>query len=462
MTRSRDFCRAFMLVAAIPAAPTHGQTVGPLVVGRAAEFAGPMTLEQAFVEAYKGSPTLRADREGLKILDEDIAVARSAGRPTLQGEGSITRAELDVVGTGYIVGARLTQPIFRGFRVVNNVRAAQTNVRAGRESLRQSEIDVFREVAAQYSAVLRDREVLALNQALINSVQTVRQAELRRLELGERTKTDVAQSEARLASAVASLARAEQHLSESETRLRSLIGQVPTTLAPLPELPQLPASRDDAIDRAMEFSPRIRQKKLEAEVAHHQVNAAKGALAPQIDFVATINKRDEIVQILGRKVNQDFATLQAVVTVPIYQGGSEYAAIRRARHTETVRVIEIDEETRAVYADAVIAWDRLIAARKAREALANAIQANETAVAGVKREALSGSRTTLDILDAESELRDARIAHRNAVHDEYVAKFGLLAALGTATASDFNLEVEPYDPDAHYRSVQGRWIGTGP
>lgn len=462
--RLKTYLCVILPVTLAAAVPAIGQVVSPATTGPAPVAApdSPMTLEQAFAQAYQDSPTLRADREGLKILDEDIAAAKSAGRPTIQGEGSVTRAELDVTGTGYIFGARLTQPIFRGFRIANNVRAAQTNVRAGRESLRQSEIDVFKDIAQQYSAVLRDREVLALNETLIGSVRTIRQAELRRLELGERTKTDVAQSDARLASAIASYARAQQNLSESETRFRSLVGVLPPVLSPLPALPQLPTSRDEAIDRAMQFSPRIRQKKLEADVARHQVNAAKGALAPQVDFVATINRRDEIVQILGRKLNQDFATLQAVVTVPLYQGGAEYTAIRRAKHTQNVRMIEIDEETRAVYADAAVAWDRLVSAQKAREALAEAIKANETAVSGVKREALSGARTTLDILDAESELRDSRIAYQNAVHDEYVAKFSLLAALGTATADDFHLEVVRYDPDDHYRSVEGRWIGVGP
>lgn len=426
------------------------------------EPAGPMTLEQAFVAAYLGNPSLRADREGLKILDEDVAAARSAGRPTLQGEATLTRAELDVEGTGYIYGARLTQPLFRGFRVANNVKAARTNVTAGRESLRQSEIDVFHDTAEQYSAVLRDRDVLKLNEALIASVTTIRDAEMRRLSVGERTRTDVAQAEARLASAVASLARAKQRLAASESRFRSVVGQDPAELAPLPPLPRLPDNEETAIDLAMQFSPRIRQKKLEAQVAHHQVDAAKGALAPQLDFVASVNRRDEIVQILGRKVNQDFATFQAVLTVPIFQGGSEYAAIRRAKHTENVRNIEIEEETRAVYSDVSVAWDGLVAARKASEALAAAVKANEDAVAGVKREATSGSRTTLDVLDAEGELRDARIAYRSALHDEYVAQFSLLSALGTATAQDLRLDVTRYDPEEHYRSAAGRWIGVKP
>jgi len=420
------------------------------------------SLEEAFAYAYGDSPTLRADREGLKILDEDVAAARSQGRPVIQAEGTLTRAEIDVRGTGYIVGAKVTQPLFRGFRVVNNIRAAKASVQAGRESLRQSEIDAFRDIAQQYSAVLRDREVMTLTQTMIDNLTTIGQAEERRLELGERTKTDVAQSDARLASASATYSRTQQRLAESEARFRALVGKGAGTLAPLPPLPQLPTSRDQALDLAMTYSPRIRQKKLDADVAKHQLDAAKGALAPSVDFIASANHRDEIVQILGRKLRQDLATFQATVTIPIYQGGTEYAAIRRAAHTRNVRMIEIDEETRSVYADAAVAWDRLVAAQQARAALSDAIKANEVAVAGVRREALHGSRTTLDILDAESELRDARVAYANAVHDEYMAKFGLLSAIGTATASDFHLEVTPYNPDEHYRATQTRWIGFGP
>lgn len=428
----------------------------------ASPAAAQMTLADAFVQAYQTSPTLRADREGLKILDEDVSAARAAGRPNLVVEGTFTRAELDVEGDGYIVGSRLTQPLFRGFRVANNVKAAKANVRAGRESLRQSEIDLFREIAEQYSAVLRDREILSLNEDMIGALSQVRAGEQRRLDLGERTRTDVAQSDARLAEAQASISRARQRVLESATRFRSLVGVLPDALAPRQALPQLPSGREQAIETALQFSPRIRQKKLTAEVARHQVNAAKGALLPTVDLVATANTRDEIIQILGRNLRQDFATLQAVVTIPIFQGGAEYAAVRRAKHSYNVRVEEIEEESRQVYADAAVAWDRLMAAQQARAALAQAITANATAVSGVKREAISGYRTTLDVLDAERELRDARIAYAHAVHDEFVAAFGVISALGTATAADFNLEVDPYDPEEHYRRAAGRWIGFGP
>jgi TolC family type I secretion outer membrane protein len=451
-----------LCLAAVPDGATIAQDGAGSETATIAATTPATSLEEAFAYAYGDSPTLRADREGLKILDEDVAAARSQGRPVIQAEGTLTRAEMDVKGTGYIVGAKVTQPLFRGFRVINNIRAAKSSVQAGRESLRQSEIDAFRDIAQQYSAVLRDREVMTLTQTMIDNLTTIRQAEERRLELGERTKTDVAQSDARLASASATYSRAQQRLAESEARFRALVGKSAGTLTPLPPLPQLPTSRDQALDLAMTYSPRIRQKKLDADVAKHQLDAAKGALAPSVDLIASVNHRDEIVQILGRKLRQDLATFQATVTVPIYQGGQEYAAIRRAAHTRNVRMIEIDEETRSVYADAAVAWDRLVTAQQARDALSDAIRANEIAVAGVRREALHGSRTTLDILDAESELRDARVAYANAEHDEYMAKFGLLSAIGTATASDFHLEVKPYNPDDHYRATQTRWIGFGP
>lgn len=421
-----------------------------------------MTLSDALIRAYRESPTLRADREGLKVLDEDVAAAKSAGRPTLVGEGNITRSEIDVVGTGGVVGARLSQPLFRGFRVKHNVDAAQSNVLAGRESLRQSEIGLLTDVVEAYSAVLRDQEILSLNRAMIDILGAVRAAEQRRLDLGERTRTDVSQAEARLSGMTASVSRSEQRLAESSARFRSLVGIDPADLAPLPPLPSLPASRDAAVDYALDNSPRIRQAMQAAKVADSQVKAAKGLLLPSLDAVASVNHRDEIVQIINRKINQDYATFALTLTVPFYQGGSEYAAVRRAKHTAAVREHEIEETTRDVYADVNIAWDRTVAAGKAKTALQEAIRANETAVAGVRREALGGSRTTLDILDAERELRDAKVEHVTALQEEYIASFRLLAALGKATVTDLGLEVAPYDPNQHYRKTADRWIGFGP
>ncbi len=233
-------------------------------------------------------------------------------------------------------------------------------------------------------------------------------------------------------------------------------------LAPLPPLPPIPDSRDAALDIALAQSPAIKQAELEERVARYQVNAAKGALLPTVDGSASIARRDEIVQLLGRQIRQDLATFQIEMKVPLFQGGQEYAAVRRARHVASLRRIEVDEATREIYAEVSTAWDRLVTARRAQAALANSITANETALAGVRREALVGSRTTLDILDAEQELRDSRIEMALSRHDEYVAVYRLLAAMGAISAAGFKLPVEIYQPDAHYRRTAGRWIGFGP
>lgn len=421
-----------------------------------------ITLEQAMVRAYAGNPTLLADREGLKVLDEDVATARSGGRPTLVGEANLTRSEIDVTGTGGIYGARLTQPLYRGSRIRNNVNAAETNVLAGRESLRQSEIDILLGVVDAYSAVLRDQEILELNRNMVQILDGVRAAEQRRLDLGERTKTDVSQAQARLSGVLASVSVAERRLAESRARFRSIVGDDADQLVPLPPLPQMPSSRDDAVAIAEDNSPRLLQAKHAMKVSDYQLKSAKGALLPSLDASAAVNHRNEIVQILGRKVNQDLATFQLVLTVPLFQGGAEYAAVRRAKHTREVRMHEIDEASREVMADVSVAWDRLVTARVAEAAYVEATKANEVAVAGVRREALGGTRTTLDILDAERELRDAKIAHVTAAHEEYIAGFRLIAAMGKATAADLNLPVDRYDPAAHYRRAAGRWIGFEP
>ena len=420
------------------------------------------TLKDAMAQAYQSNPTLLADREGLKVLDEDVSSARSAGRPSLIGEASVTRSDIDVSGTGGIVGLRLTQPLFRGFRVRNNIRAADANVDAGRESLIQSEIDIFAGVTEAYSAVLRDREILTLNTAMIDILQTIRNGEQRRLDLGERTKTDVSQADARLAGILATIASSDQRLAEVRARYRSLVGQEADNLASLPPLPALPPSRDDAILIAWKNSPRVRQAEHAAKAAGFQVKVAKGAILPSLDASAAVNHRDEIVQILNRKINQDLATFQLVLTVPLYQGGAEYAAVRRAKHVRELRQREIEEATREVSADVSVAWDRLVAARKAQAAYLDVIKANEVAVAGVRREALVGSRTTLEVLDAERELKDARIEYVNAQHREYVANFGVLAVTGMATAKDLGLAVETYDPKAHYDDVENRWADFSP
>lgn len=419
------------------------------------------TLQEALVRAYENNPTLLADREGLKILDEDVATAYSAGRPSLVAEGNVTRSELDVVGSGGIIGARLSQPLYRGGRVVNNVGAAKANVAAGRQSLRQSEADILLGVVEAYSAARRDIAVLEQNLALSRILDQIRGAEGRRLELGERTRTDLSQAEARFFSIEASVTAAQRRLVESQARYRSLVGTEPDNLAPLPPPPAVPASVDEVLNVAWAEHPRVLQARAAEEVASYQVKAAEGALLPSVDASVGVNHRDEIVQILNRKLRQDLATFQLVFTVPLYQGGAEYAAVRRAKHTKSLRIREIEENMAAVTAEAQVAWRRHESAKVAEAAFARAIAANEAAVEGVRREAFAGSRTTLDVLNAERELRDARISLLSAQHERFVTAYQLLAAMGRLSVTSLGLPVDSYNPDVHYRKSATQWFGLG-
>ena len=428
----------------------------------AATSAEALTLEEALALAYQANPTLKADREGLRALDEDVAAARSGFRPTIVGEGNLTRSEIDVEGTGGVVGARLAQPIFRGFRTVNGVRAARANVAAGREALKQSENDLLLATVRAYAGVLRDREVLALNRALIDILGAQLTAEQKRLRVGERTRTDVSQAEARLAGARASTATAEQRLAQSAEEFRQLVGVEPDGLAPLPPPPSLPPTREQAIEIAIDNNPAVKRALFGERAARYLVQVAKGALLPTLDALASVSWRDEVVQILDRKVNQTLATAQAVLTVPLYQAGSEYAAVRRAKHVANLRALEVEEETRSVFARVTTAWDALRNAQATTAALQASIAANEAAVEGVRREAIGGSRTTLDVLDAERELRDARVSIAISRHDEYVAAHELLASLGRMTAQELRLPVNIYDPAQHYRRAANAVAGFNP
>ncbi|NJC32762.1 TolC family type I secretion outer membrane protein [Sphingomonas jejuensis] len=433
-----------------------------LLMQAAGEPVATTDLPSALAAVYRDNPGIAADREGLKVLDEDVATARAAGRPSLLVEGSLARSELDVVGTGGIVGIRLAQPVYRGGRVTANVRAAETNVLAGRQSLRESEIDLMLDMIRAYSAVLRDRENLMLYDQTVAALRGLVGGEETRLSLGERTVTDVAQTRARLAGELALREAASQRLAQSQQSFVQLVGSQPGTLAPLPPLPALPPTEPDALAQALDANPAVERARLAAQVARFQTRAAVGNLLPTIDASASVQRRDEIVQILNRDVRQSLGTGTITVTIPIYQGGGEYAAIRRARHVTNVRELEIVEAERTVGYQVAVAWNALRAARAATVQLEQVVTENETALRGTRRETELGSRTVLDLLNAEAELRNAQIALSNSRHETYVAGASLLAATGALSPESFGATINRYAPEAHFEQVADRWIGTRP
>jgi len=359
--------------------------------------------------------------------------------------------------------------LFRGFRTVNSVRAADSQVLAERERLRNAEQQVLLNAVIAYMDVVRDEAVLRLNQNQVEVLQRQLEANRDRFEVGELTRTDVAQSEARLSLAISNRTAAEAALTASREAYRRVVGQLPGALDASPEIPPLPPTAEEAIAIALEQSPVLLAARYDEQAQRYNVAVNKGAVLPSVNASAGVTwrqngfNRTQIGNTIPTAVNGDrdqtIATVGATLTVPLYQSGSEYAAVRRAQQIQSQRVLQIASAERSVTESAQNAWEQLRTARSTIQSATEAVRANEIALEGVTQEQEVGSRTILDVLDAQQELLNARVQLVQAQRDQYVAAYTLLASMGRLTAGDLGLPVDIYDPTDHYKKTRGRLFG---
>jgi outer membrane protein len=424
------------------------------------------TLREALVATYANNPTLTAQREVLRATDATVAIARAAGRPQVSGTAGLNRdltrsGVLDVGGKGpdLSLGLDLSYPLFNGGSVRNQVRAAETRVEAGRATLRAVEGDIFTEAVAAYMDVIRDRAIVELNQNQVRVLTTNLQATRDRFEIGDLTRTDVAQSEARLQIGRSNLATAEGRLLASEANYRRVIGKPPGPLAPPPPLPPLPASADEAVRIALANNPDLIAVNRQARAAGFDVRIARAGRLPTVSSVVSgtyVNALGGAEGPLPSTGTQTTAGLNA--RVPLYQGGLPSARIRQAQALEGQLLEQVIGTERAVVSQTRAAFATYQAAQRAIESNAVAVQANELALEGARAERNVGTRTVLDVLNAEQELLNAQVALVSARRDAYVAGFQLLNAMGQAEADDLGLDGGPlYDPLGNYRRVSRNW-----
>lgn len=423
-------------------------------------------LREALAQAYNSNPDLAARRAALRATDETVAEAVSGYRPTVGAQASIERNENGngiADETGKAASATITQPLFRGFRTVNSVRSADSQVLAERERLRTSETQVLLDAVTAYMNVVRDEAVLRLNQNQVEVLQRQLQANRDRFEVGELTRTDVAQSEARLSQAISNRTAAEGALTASREAYRRVVGQLPGTLEATPEMPPLPADADEAISVALKESPVLLAARYNEQAQRYAVDVAKGAVLPSADASLGVSWRDsERSNVFPGSINgseQTSASIGATLRVPLYQAGGEYAAVRRQQQIRSQRLLEIASAERQVTEDTRTAWEQLRTARSTIESAAEAVRASEIALEGVTQEQLVGSRTILDVLDAQQELLNARVTLVRAQRDQYVAAYTLFGAMGRLNAKDLGLAVDIYDPVQHYSKTKGRLFG---
>lgn len=441
--------------------------LGALAAALMAGTASADTLREALNATYRTNPVLNAQREALKSTDATVAIARAGGRPAVTGTVGVNR---NLTRSGVIAqtqgndnnislsgGVDLSLPIFQGGSVRNSITAAKTRAEAGRATLRAVEGDVFTEAVAAYMDVMRDRAIVELNRNNVNVLGTNLEANRDRFEIGDLTRTDVAQSDARLADGRARLSLAEGRLASSEENYRRIIGQAPGVLAPPPPLPPLPATADEAVRIALVDNPDNIASARQAEAARYDVRVARAGRLPTISGVAS---GDYVNQMTGGTNGLDRSGTATSIGVqgriPLYQGGLPAARIRQSQALEG-QALELQIATeRSVVANTRSAFAIYQATVQAIASSQASAEANELALEGVRAENSVGTRNILDVLNAEQELLNSQVLLVTARRDAYVAGFQLLNAMGQAEAQDLGLDGGPlYDPLGNYRRVAG-------
>jgi outer membrane protein len=438
-----------------------GSLIAALLSGTAAAD----TLRDALVSAYQTNPTLTGQRQSLEATDATVAIAKAAGRPqvsaTLGVNRDLTRRGiLDVPGSkGPSVsgGVDISYPLFSGGSVKNSVRAAQTRVQAGRATLRAVEGDVFTLAVSSYMDVIRDRSIVELNANNVKVLETNLEATRDRFQIGDLTRTDVAQSEARLQLGRAQLAQAQGDLAGSEATYRQVIGHAPGQLAPPPPLPPLPATSDEAVRIALANNPDLIATTNSARAAGYDVRVAEASKLPTVSAVGSGTYINELGGVPGPNTGSQ-TTIGVSARIPIFQGGLPAARTRQAQALEGQALEQVVGTERSVVQATRSAFADYDAAQKTIQASSVAVQANELSLEGNRAEQSVGTRTVLDVLNAEQELLQSQVALVRAKRDAYVDGFQLLNAMGQAEAQDLGLDGGPlYDPLGNYRRVADNW-----
>lgn len=441
-----------------------------VVVGLAAPLsASAETLEEVLVSAYATNPTLLARRAQLRASDEAVPQALSNWRPkvTLSGEVARGKYESNTRGatlpreerrTSESATLLVTQPLYRGGRTVAETRKAEANVLANRADLQVNEQTVLLSAASAYLDVVRDQAVLNLN---VNNEQVLRRqldAAQERFRVGEITRTDVSQAEARLAGAIADRAAADGALQNSRAKFITVVGRPAEAPAAPTQAVAVPGNFEEVKATTLAKNPSVVYSDWVTEAAKHDIDLKFGELLPELSLVGEAGRG-----LATSQRGSETETLEAALklSIPLYEAGDVYSQVREIKHTYGRRKIESDKARRDALESATKAWEDLASNRSKIRSLEAQLRASDMALAGVEEEAKVGSRTVLDVLNAEQELFTARVNLVRAQRDETVSAFTLKSALGEMTADGLALQVDIYDPTKNYNEVRGRWIGTG-
>ena len=425
------------------------------------------TLNAALASTYVGNPTLNAERAKLRAIDEEVPLARSGYRPTITGSGSVTESHSNTspaspsdgknISKDYAIS--LGQTVFRGFQTINSIREAEANVYAGRADLLNVEQTTLLSAVTTYMNVFRDIAVVRLRQNDVKVLAEQLRATQDRFRVGEVTKTDLAQAQARRSGSVSQLTLAQSNLKTSRAEYERIIGHPPSNVGQ-PSLPNslLPPVIDEALANASDENPALQASFFREAAADRAIKRITGELLPTVTFEASYARGFDPARTI--KDTED-ATFTGRLTVPFYQGGEVAARVRQAKETFDQRKREVQEARVRVRANVISSWGQLEAARALLVSARAQVRANRTALNGVREEEKVGQRTVLDVLDAEQELLDSHVGLVETRRGLVVAAYTLISSVGRLTVGKLGVAVPVYDAEEHYRSVKHKWFGLG-
>ncbi|QNO29025.1 TolC family outer membrane protein [Sphingopyxis sp. OPL5] len=439
-----------------------GLAVGALTLASAAHAE---TLQGALAKAYENNPTLTAARAAQRANDENVPIRRADGLPSA-GAGVDYQENLVLPGNAFFspkrtlsVGGQLTVPIYQGGAVRNAVKAAKFRVEAGQADLRATEASIFAQTVGAYMDVIRDQAIVQLNQKNVSVLRTNLQATSDRFEIGDLTRTDVAQSEARLALAEGDLRTAESNLINSRESYIRLVGEAPVDLEQPPLLPNLPVTAEEAVAIALNSNPDIEAANQLVNASRADIGVARATRLPKLSATTNGGYNNNLNSVTSATSENVTTSVQAALslTIPIFQGGRPAAQVRQAQSRSSQAIENYVATERGVIAQtrgAYAAWqanERIIAATQ------QAVSANGLSLEGVRAENSVGTRSILDILNAEQEYLNTQVQLVSARRNSYVAAFSVLAAMGKAEARDLGIEGGAlYDPAVNYERVKGK------
>lgn len=444
---------------------SHALSVAVIALMALAAPVSAETLREALEAAYKTNPRLDAERARLRVLDDEVARVKSGYRPTVSATADAgyqrveTKPQSPADGETHPKGYALnvTQPIFSGFRVLNGVREAEANVRAGRENLRIIEQNVLNEAVGAYMDVVRDQAILGLRENNVKVLSRELKATQDRFSVGEVTRTDVAQAEARRAVSISALELARSSLKTSQATFERVVGHRPGRLREQ-KLPEqlLPNSLQEAIAIGSKENPTVVQALYREQAARHNVDKVRGELLPTVRLEANYSHRYDPNKLVDE---QETTSVTGRVSVPLYTAGEVDARVRQSKHTHVSRLQEVEQFRTEAEASIITFWSQLEAAKAQLVSDRVQVASTRTALAGVREEERVGQRTLLDVLNAENEALNAEVALVTTQRNLLTSAYNVISFVGRLNVAELGVTDQVYDPEVHYLEARRKWWG---